>query len=60
MDLVIDHSVIVNFFGDNSAFGKNVEEEYKQNQERYRFLKWGQSAFDNFRVVPPAPASAIR
>ncbi|MGU3495022.1 aconitate hydratase AcnA [Xanthobacteraceae bacterium A53D] len=53
VDLVIDHSVIVNFFGDPSAFGKNVEEEYKQNQERYRFLKWGQSAFDNFRVVPP-------
>ncbi|MEW6257286.1 MAG: aconitate hydratase AcnA [Pseudomonadota bacterium] len=53
VDLVIDHSVIVNYFGDASAFRKNVEEEYKQNQERYRFLKWGQSAFDNFRVVPP-------
>ncbi|HSI38997.1 MAG TPA: aconitate hydratase AcnA [Xanthobacteraceae bacterium] len=53
VDLVIDHSVIVNFFGNKDAFGKNVEEEYKQNQERYRFLKWGQSAFDNFRVVPP-------
>jgi aconitate hydratase len=53
VDLVIDHSVIVNFFGNQQAFGKNVEEEYKQNQERYRFLKWGQSAFDNFRVVPP-------
>jgi len=53
VDLVIDHSVIVNFFGSNSALHKNVEEEYKQNQERYRFLKWGQSAFDNFRVVPP-------
>ena len=53
VDLVIDHSVIVNFFGNNDAFGKNVDEEYKQNQERYRFLKWGQSAFDNFRVVPP-------
>ncbi|MGQ3675088.1 aconitate hydratase AcnA [Xanthobacter sp. TB0139] len=53
VDLVIDHSVIVNFFGSDSAFKKNVEEEYKQNQERYRFLKWGQSAFDNFRVVPP-------
>ncbi|MEP9351458.1 aconitate hydratase AcnA [Xanthobacter sp. KR7-225] len=53
VDLVIDHSVIVNFFGDNSAFKKNVDEEYKQNQERYRFLKWGQNAFDNFRVVPP-------
>jgi aconitate hydratase len=53
VDLVIDHSVIVNFFGSASALGKNVDEEYKQNQERYRFLKWGQSAFDNFRVVPP-------
>ncbi len=53
VDLVIDHSVIVNFFGDNKAFKKNVEEEYKQNQERYEFLKWGQSAFTNFSVVPP-------
>jgi aconitate hydratase len=53
VDLVIDHSVIVNFFGDNSAFKKNVDEEYKQNQERYRFLKWAQKAFNNFRVVPP-------
>ena len=53
VDLVIDHSVIVNFFGNNQAFKKNVEEEYKQNQERYEFLKWAQKAFDNFRVVPP-------
>jgi aconitate hydratase len=53
VDLVIDHSVIVNFFGDNTAFGKNVTEEYKQNQERYEFLKWGQKAFSNFAVVPP-------
>ncbi|MFG1399433.1 aconitate hydratase AcnA [Roseixanthobacter pseudopolyaromaticivorans] len=53
VDLVIDHSVIVNFFGTDNALKKNVDEEYKQNQERYRFLKWGQSAFDNFRVVPP-------
>src|SRR6266851_1129680 len=53
VDLVIDHSVIVNFFGDNKAFGKNVVEEYKQNQERYEFLKWGQRAFSNFAVVPP-------
>ena len=53
VDLVIDHSVIVNFFGDNKAFKKNVEEEYKQNQERYEFLKWGQKAFSNFSVVPP-------
>ncbi|UTD26926.1 aconitate hydratase AcnA [Bradyrhizobium sp. WD16] len=53
VDLVIDHSVIVNFFGNKQAFGKNVAEEYKQNQERYEFLKWGQSAFSNFSVVPP-------
>jgi len=53
VDLVIDHSVIVNFFGDNQAFAKNVVEEYKQNQERYEFLKWGQRAFSSFSVVPP-------
>ncbi len=53
VDLVIDHSVIVNFFGSNTAFKKNVDEEYKQNQERYRFLKWAQRSFENFRVVPP-------
>ena len=53
VDLVIDHSVIVNYFGNNSAFKLNVAEEYKQNQERYKFLKWAQKAFDNFRVVPP-------
>ncbi len=53
VDLVIDHSVIVNFFGDNKAFAKNVAEEYKQNKERYEFLKWGQGAFTNFSVVPP-------
>src|SRR6187431_3095055 len=53
VDLVIDHSVVVNFFGDKTSFKKNVDEEYKQNQERYEFLKWAQKAFDNFRVVPP-------
>src|SRR5689334_11058308 len=53
VDLVIDHSVIVNFFGDAGAFKKNVTEEYKQNQERYRFLKWAQRSFEDFRVVPP-------
>jgi len=53
VDLVIDHSVIINFFGDNAAFGKNVAEEYKQNQERYEFLKWGQRSFESFKVVPP-------
>lgn len=53
VDLVIDHSVAVNFFGNKDAFKKNVEEEYKQNQERYKFLKWAQRSFENFRVVPP-------
>src|SRR3954464_13427229 len=53
VDLVIDHSVQINFFGSSGAFKKNVEEEYKQNQERYRFLKWAQRSFENFRVVPP-------
>ncbi|MBS0247468.1 MAG: aconitate hydratase AcnA [Proteobacteria bacterium] len=53
VDLVIDHSVNVNFFGNNKAFKMNVEEEYRQNQERYTFLKWAQRSFDNFRVVPP-------
>jgi aconitate hydratase len=53
VDLVIDHSVAVNFFGNNGAFKKNVEEEYRQNLERYQFLKWSQKSFDNFNVVPP-------
>ncbi len=53
VDLVIDHSVAVTFFGNNQAFKKNVDEEYRQNQERYKFLKWAQRSFDNFRVVPP-------
>jgi aconitate hydratase len=53
VDLVIDHSVIVDEFGTPLAFKRNVELEYKRNGERYRFLKWGQQAFRNFRVVPP-------
>ncbi len=53
VDLVIDHSVVVDFFGNSTALKQNVDREYEQNQERYRFLKWGQSAFSNFRVVPP-------
>jgi aconitate hydratase len=53
VDLVIDHSVIVDHFGTPRSFKQNVELEYKRNLERYRFLKWGQAAFDNFRVVPP-------
>jgi len=53
VDLVIDHSVMVDYFGTKDAFRKNVELEYERNQERYEFLRWGQSAFDNFRAVPP-------
>jgi len=53
VDLVIDHSVIVDEFGSAKALSKNVELEYERNGERYNFLKWGQGAFQNFRVVPP-------
>ncbi|MDB5508643.1 MAG: aconitate hydratase 1 [Hyphomicrobiales bacterium] len=53
VDLVIDHSVIVDEFGTPKAFKKNVDLEYARNGERYRFLKWGQQAFSNFAVVPP-------
>ena len=53
VDLVIDHSVQVEHFGSEKAFEKNVEIEYQRNHERYRFLKWGQKAFKNFRAVPP-------
>ncbi|GHM58010.1 MAG: aconitate hydratase A [Candidatus Mesenet longicola] len=53
VDLVIDHSVQVDRFGDNLSFEANVELEIKRNLERYKFLKWGQLAFENFRVVPP-------
>ena len=53
VDLVIDHSVMIDEFGHPRAFQLNVEREYERNGERYQFLKWGQGAFDNFRVVPP-------
>ncbi len=52
-DLVIDHSVMVDFFANEKAFTMNVDREYERNGERYTFLKWGQEAFENFRVVPP-------
>ncbi|MEU0491998.1 aconitate hydratase AcnA [Nocardiopsis sp. NPDC006139] len=52
-ELVIDHSVIVDLFGRPDAFERNVEIEYERNQERYKFLRWGQTAFDEFKVVPP-------
>lgn len=53
VDLVIDHSVMVDAFGNARAFGENVKVEYERNRERYEFLRWGQQAFENFRVVPP-------
>jgi aconitate hydratase len=52
-ELVIDHSVIADFFGTKDSFEKNVDVEYERNRERYRFLRWGQTAFDEFKVVPP-------
>ncbi len=53
VDLVIDHSVMIDEFGNPRAFQMNVDREYERNMERYQFLKWGQNAFNNFRVVPP-------
>lgn len=53
VDLVVDHSVQVDFFGSDSALNKNVDIEFKRNKERYEFLRWGQQAFDNFGVIPP-------
>jgi len=52
-ELVIDHSVVIDVFGRSDAFERNVEIEYGRNQERYQFLRWGQTAFDDFKVVPP-------
>ncbi len=53
VDLVIDHSVMIDNHGSNEAFDANVDKEFERNQERYEFLRWGSEAFDNFRVVPP-------
>jgi aconitate hydratase len=52
-ELVIDHSVMIDFFGTSDAFQRNMEFEYRRNRERYQFLRWGQGAFDEFKVVPP-------
>jgi aconitate hydratase len=52
-EMVIDHSVIIEAFGNAQAFERNVEIEYQRNEERYQFLRWGQGAFDDFKVVPP-------
>src|SRR4030043_1799859 len=54
VDLVIDHSVQVDFFANPDALMRNAELEFQRNRERYEFLRWGQNAFSNFRVVPPA------
>src|SRR3979411_2883742 len=54
VDLVIDHSVQVDDFGNKFALANNIEKEFERNRERYEFLKWGQKAFKNFSVVPPA------
>ncbi|MFH1807055.1 MAG: aconitate hydratase AcnA [Pseudomonadota bacterium] len=53
VDLVIDHSVMIDFFGTDDALEKNIEVEFERNGERYAFLRWGQHAFNNFRIVPP-------
>ncbi|PPR35287.1 MAG: Aconitate hydratase A [Alphaproteobacteria bacterium MarineAlpha6_Bin4] len=53
VDLVVDHSINVNFFGSNQALKKNVSREFEENSERYDFLKWSQSSFQNFKVIPP-------
>ncbi len=52
-ELVIDHSVIADLFGTRDSFEQNTDIEYERNRERYRFLRWGQGAFDEFKVVPP-------
>ena len=53
VDLVIDHSVQVDYFGTQYSYNRNIDEEYRRNKERYQFLKWAQNSFDNFNVVPP-------
>ena len=52
-EMVIDHSVMIEYFGTHNSYQKNVDLEYHRNEERYKLLKWGQQAFDNFTVVPP-------
>lgn len=60
VDLVIDHSVMIDHFGAADSMKRNMDLEFERNGERYAFLRWGQKAFNNFRVVPPGSASAIR
>ena len=60
VDLVVDHSVQVDFFGFAEAMKLNLEMEFKRNRERYEFLKWGQQAFKTFKLMPPASVSCTR
>ncbi|KAK3584194.1 hypothetical protein CHS0354_035275 [Potamilus streckersoni] len=60
VDLIIDHSVQVDTFGNKNAADENMKIEYSRNRERYEFIRWGEQAFKNFRVFPPEPASSIR
>ena len=60
VELVIDHSVQVDVFGSRRAFQRNAELEFERNRERYAFLRWGQTAFENFAWCRPTPASATR
>src|SRR5690625_7836385 len=59
-EMVIDHSVMIDVAGRLDALEKNMELEYERNRERYQFLRWGQTAFDDFKVVPRAPATSPR
>ena len=59
-EMVIDHSVIIENFGDSSALEKNVDIEYQRNEERYKLLRWATGAFDNLRVVPPGTGTSTR
>ena len=60
VDLVVDHSVMIDYFGTKNALDLNMKLEFKRNQERYQFMKWGMQAFDTFGVVPPASASSTK
>lgn len=60
VDLVVDHSVQVDYAGTATSFTQNLQIEFIRNRERYEFLKWGQQAFETFKVVPPASASSTR
>ena len=59
-DLVVDHSIQVDYFGSSDALLKNINLEYQRNQERYQFLKWGKNAFQNLRIIPPHPELFIK